>query len=41
MYIMCEELMHTGGVKIKSTILHEEFWWGDHLPYLGLEPVGG
>jgi len=28
-------------VKVKSTIPHEECWWGAHLPYLGLEPVGG
>jgi len=27
--------------KVKSTIPHEECWWGAHLPYLGLEPVGG
>ena len=30
-------------VKVKSTIPHEdeEYWWGAHLPYLGLEPVAG
>jgi len=27
--------------KAKSTIPNEERWWGAHLPYLGLEPVGG
>jgi len=27
-------------VKVKSTVPHEECWWGAHLPYLGLEPVG-
>jgi len=27
--------------KKKSTIPHEECWWGAHLPYLGREPVGG
>ena len=27
--------------KVKSTIPHEECWWGAHLPYLGLEPIGG
>jgi len=27
--------------KVKSTIPHEECWWGAHLPYLGSEPVGG
>jgi len=26
---------------VKTTIPHEECWWGAHLPYLGLEPVGG
>jgi len=30
-----------GMVKVKSTIPHEECWWGAHLPYLGLEPIGG
>ena len=29
------------GVKVKGTILHEECWWGAHLPYLGLETIGG
>jgi len=28
-------------VKVKSTTPHEECWSGAHLPYLGLEPVGG
>jgi len=28
-------------VSRKSTIPHEECGWGAHLPYLGLEPVGG
>jgi len=27
--------------KILSTVPHEECWWGAHLPYLSLEPVGG
>ena len=27
--------------KVKSTIPHEESWWGAHLPYLGREPVCG
>ena len=26
--------------KVKSTIPHEECWWGGHLPYLGVEPIG-
>jgi len=26
--------------KVKSVVSHEECWWGAHLPYLGLEPVG-
>ena len=29
------------GVKVKGTILHEECWLGAHLPYLGLETIGG
>jgi len=28
-------------VKVKTTIPQEECWWGAHLPYLGLQPVGG
>jgi len=27
--------------KVKSTTLCEEWQWGAHVPYLGLEPVGG
>ena len=30
-----------GAKKVKSTVPHEECWWGAHLPYLGLEPAGG
>jgi len=34
-------LLHVTNKKIKSTIPHEECWWGAHLPYLGLELKGG
>jgi len=27
--------------RAKSTIPHEECWWGAYLPYLGLKPVCG
>jgi len=35
-------LVRYAGVKVKGpSIPHEECWSGAHLPYLGLEPVGG
>jgi len=37
----CEREFTFANKKVKSTILNEECWWGAHLPYLGLEPVGG
>jgi len=30
-----------GYMLVKSTIPSEECWCGVHLPYLGLEPIGG
>jgi len=43
-YVVCHLFvlkMQDWTIKVKSTIPHEECWWGAHLPYLGLEPVGG
>jgi len=33
---------YTTSIKeVKSTVPHEQCWWNAHLPYLGLEPIGG
>ena len=32
---------YTTSQKVKSTVPHEECWWDAHLPYLGLEHIGG
>jgi len=29
------------GIKVKTTMPHEECWWRAHLSYLGIEPVDG